>query len=197
MSLADQLHFDEAEHVYTMAGKRLPSVTQILAPIIDYSGVPAHILAAAANRGVAVHKATELYDADTLDWTTVSDEILPYLEAWINFRTESGIELVAREVRTYHPGLQYAGTIDVVGRIRGKLCIADIKSCRELMPSAGPQTAGYMDSWNQTAEEKATHRYGIHLKSDGTYELVPLKNMNDKAVFMACYLINKFNEANK
>ena len=38
------LTFDEAAHEYRLDGRRLPSVTQLLAPLVDYSKVPRETL---------------------------------------------------------------------------------------------------------------------------------------------------------
>ena len=64
---AERFTFDPIEHIYRFDGQRVPSVTQILEPLIDYSGVPNGVLQYAADRGTAVHLATEFYDDGDLD----------------------------------------------------------------------------------------------------------------------------------
>ena len=84
------LVFNEEKHEYSVSGVRYPSVTQILAPLVDYSQVPRAVLERARKLGQAVHRMTELFDLDDLDMDDLADELRPYLTAWIKFRAETG-----------------------------------------------------------------------------------------------------------
>jgi hypothetical protein len=94
----DQVAFDPVPHTYTLAGERLPSVTQVLqaAGIIDFSRVPQPILLAARDRGAAVHLACHYVNEEDLDvdaFAAEFPEYWPYLSAWITFRRESGFRI--------------------------------------------------------------------------------------------------------
>jgi len=67
------LTFDEPSHEYRLGDRVLPHVTAITDALCSYAGVPADVLAAAADRGQAVHFATELHDTSCLG--SVPDEI--------------------------------------------------------------------------------------------------------------------------
>ena len=61
------LTFDEATHTYRWDGVVVHFVTQVIAPVVDYSAVPREVLAKKAEFGKAVHLS-----ANTLwkgDWT--------------------------------------------------------------------------------------------------------------------------------
>ena len=187
--VAKVLTFDEGPHEYRLNGILIPSVTQVLSVFDSYAGVPANILAEAADRGTAVHRATELYDADDLDFGSLDDALIGYVEAWMKFLDDKKPELVAIEKRTYHPKMGYAGTLDRELILDGFLSVLDIKSCFKMMPSTGPQTWAYMDAENAHRKAKADHikkRYGLQLKRDGNYELHLYRdNVNDSADFIA------------
>jgi len=119
--ISDGLLFDEEHHIFTLetTGERLPSVTQVLAKeglSPDYSRVdPWYAL-----RGKYAHKATQLHDNNTLDESTIDPEIMPYLEAYKQFRLEWGKEIIESETRLYHPIYRYAGILDRI--IKGNKC---------------------------------------------------------------------------
>src|SRR5450755_787122 len=77
--------FDAEAHEYRLAGLVLPSVTQIIAPLTDYSGIPADVMEFARARGQAVHLACELDDKKDLDESTLDPQLLGYVTAWRAF----------------------------------------------------------------------------------------------------------------
>ena len=138
------LEFDEAEHVYRLDGVVVPSVTQILrgAGMYDHLDmIPPDRLETARLRGVAVHRAIELYTTGRLDWSTVSDEVAGYVDgysAWVASRAWRP-RLV--EHRFVHPTYRYAGTLDQDGvssvGIRDEEAVVDFKT----MLAFGPASA--------------------------------------------------------
>ena len=59
-----KIEFDEEKHIYTVDGVRMPSVTEILAPITAKTDgeISKEVLRMAADRGTIVHKACEEID---------------------------------------------------------------------------------------------------------------------------------------
>lgn len=193
------LEFDEKEHRYTWHGKPVPSVTQCLNVLGGYEGIPRHILAVAASRGTKVHKATEFYDLGVLDWSTVSDEIFPYLEAYMNFLDDKKPEIIEIEKRSYHEKLGFAGTMDRIYILDGVKCIVDLKSSVKLMPAVGPQLAAYLELENQHEKKKSEQikkRFGLKLKADGSYELQEYKDLQDLNAFLSCLNVVKWKVKN-
>jgi len=186
------LEFDEAKHLYTWSGKPVPSVTQVLAVLGGYEGIPAEILRRAAERGTAVHRATEDYDKGTLNWGEVSDEVYGYLSAWQEFRDRVKPEILEIEGRDYHEKLGYAGTRDRIMILSGKLSVVDLKSSWKLMPATGPQTAAYAEQWNARNKDKIKKRYGLRLAADGKYELSEYKDAHDLNTFLSCLNVTKW-----
>lgn len=171
---ANRLDFDPESHTYRVGDRVLPSVTQLLRPIgFDYDTVPPNTLQHAAERGTAVHLATEFYDDGDLDEESIDLEILPYVEAWRLFRRESGFEVYRSEVRVYSERHQFAGTFDCLGVLNGKLAIVEKKTTAVLHPSTAIQVSAYMRAFNEgkPREEQAKRCYSVHLRRDGTYRL--------------------------
>ena len=113
MEESPELEFDEELHVYRFHGKILPSVTGILKSegFIDTSFYDEW----SRTRGSFVHKATYLDDQDQLDEASLDPVILPYVEAWRNFRYQSGFTPIISERPMVCPSLLYCGKPDVIG----------------------------------------------------------------------------------
>lgn len=186
--------FEEATHSYFLGTEKLPGTTSILSLLGGYESVPKKLLEVAAARGTAVHKVTELDDAGTLDYASLSDELTGYLLGWHKFKAEKKPIMLDAEVAGYHPRLKYAGTRDrriVIGK---KVGILDIKSSYMLMPTTGPQTAAYKEIWNETApkDEQVKHRWGLKLTKDGDYQLHEYTDALDLNTFISCLNVWRF-----
>jgi hypothetical protein len=187
------LTFDEASHTYRVDGKRVPSVTQLLAPLVDYSMVPRDVLERAQQLGTAVHKATELYDLDDLDDDGLSDELRPYLDAWKKFRAETGFEPITVERKLVHPVLRYAGTSDRTGLVRQRVAVIDLKKMFVLGPHIGPQLAAYQELHRRDRLE-VVDRYALGLRPDGNYRLQPYTDPLDWQCFLSHLTIHNWKQ---
>jgi hypothetical protein len=200
MPLDGVLVFDEAAHVYTLNGRRLPNVTGVLEVLGGYEGVPADVMAAAARRGTYVHKACELHAWGMLDWSSVLAPYLPYVEAFDKFLAESGFEPEYVEERVFHRELLYAGTIDLIGVLppqvrqrRARRVLIDLKTTFRLMRAVGPQLAAYDSAWRSSRPgDYPEARYGLQLRRDGSYRLEPFASPLDLSVFRACLVVHNF-----
>lgn len=174
------LEFDEGPHQYKWNGKVVPSVTQILQPLSNYAGIPKDILENAARRGTLVHRLTELHDSGQLDPADITEEAAPYMSAYRNFLELSGFEVILNEMRMYHEDLQYAGTMDRYGQMKGKEGVLDIKCTAAEVATAGPQTAAYREmyqGWSHgVAPDKLLKRWVLYLKKDGKFFLGDLES---------------------
>lgn len=180
-----EFRFDEARHEYWLGEIRLPSVTQVLADLYDFDGIPVATLKVAAQRGQYVHQATELHDRDDLDWDSLHPPYRPYVEAWLRFRDERKPEIVDAEKADYHRKLLYAGKRDRILMLDGELTLADIKTTYKVSRVDALQTAGYQAIAEQD-KVKIERRVTIHLRKDGAYEVVPWDDRGDFAVFAGC-----------
>ena len=60
--------YRDEDHQYWINGESVPSVTQVVDQLHNFSGGNQEALARAAARGTLIHKACELFILGTLDW---------------------------------------------------------------------------------------------------------------------------------
>lgn len=187
------LTFDEESHSYAYDGAIVPSVTQVLQGINNYS-FNSDVTARAAAFGTAVHKACELYDTDNLDMASLDEALRPYLNGWIKFRGDTGFVPTWIELRVYSKKYRYAGTLDRIGTMKKKNILLDIKTGVPTK-TIGLQLAGYEIAAVECTQEKGLKRYACFL-SDTGYKLQEYTDHNDHAVFLSflnCYNWRKKN----
>jgi hypothetical protein len=81
---------------------------------------------AAAARGTDVHKAAEAYALGTVP--EVAPEIEPYLAQYRRFLTDFAPEFLMAEAPVYNLTAGYAGTLDAIAKIDGKVVVCDMKT---------------------------------------------------------------------
>ncbi len=130
------------DHRYLLDGKPIDGLTST----IKEAGLIRNSDEWYMTKGTAIHLATELWDRDTLDETTVDPQIQGYLESWKRFRKDQNYTPTHIEYQIYHPELMVGTKID---RLPGPL---DLKS-------------GSPEPWHilQIAFQAATLRIGHKL----------------------------------
>lgn len=184
------IHFEPEAHAYWLNGQPVPSVTQVLDPLEDFSCVDADLLERARLFGSAVHQATELYDTGELDWATLDPHLAPYLNGYIRFLGETGVKPLHCELRVGSLRWRYAGTLDRIYQMARAVVLCDIKS-GAVPRTVGPQTAAYENAVNESHGIKVKHRYCLQLKPDD-YRLIPCKGVQDFTVFTSALNIHNF-----
>lgn len=131
----DQLIFNPSSHEYTWGETNVPSVTtliKILAPN-PYSNVPKKILQKAADYGNRVHEAVENHALGK-----VQDEVEGFagiaLRRYETLEKEHDIVITSCEQRMLYFDDEkplYAGTYDMLGVVKGKTSLIDIKTTAE------------------------------------------------------------------
>lgn len=189
-----ELQFDALTHTYTVGGQVIPSVTQIIRPLYDFSAIPPQVLAQKAKLGTAVHLATELHDAGTLDESSVHPAVRPYLDAWVKFCDDTGIVMCGSEQRLYHASLGYAGTLDRTGLVDGDSWILDIKTTAQLSAAVGIQLAAYLHALQAGDPTILTmQRRAVQLRPDGNYRLSKqYTDASDLTCFLALLGVHKW-----
>lgn len=189
-SLCPELQFNEGNHTYILKDAILPSVTQIMKPLSDeiYSHIDPEVLRFAATRGTDVHFATELYDLyGVID---IRPELMPYLEAYIQWHKDYQPEIIAVEKRLYHKRLFYAGTIDRLAIINRKITLIDLKTTNALETElVSVQDSAYRDMFI-SRDVRIDVQAVLQLKPDGTYVYKELDDALD--IFIALYKIHNF-----
>ena len=132
--------FNEEKHEYSYGGKQLPSVTTVIKEVLNIT-YPEYAIYH-ATRGTFVHKAIELWFKGVLDFETVDEAVMPYLDSFIKFQEKAKIEPILLEERFADKNISFAGTVDIVGKVKGKTYLFDIKTGQK-QDSYNAQMAGY------------------------------------------------------
>lgn len=186
--MTDELQFFEEGHRYVVAGEEIPSVTTVLSAQgigADFTMVDEATLEFAKNRGVAVHAAVQFLLEDRLDWSTVDERIVPYLQAFERFRKATGFEPIEVEQPLFDPGLRIAGTPDMWGWMGNRRVVVDLKATAALHPGNRIQVAGYQRMIHVARKQRIDGRYLLQLRKDGRPNLVECKDPIEPHVFVA------------
>ena len=212
-----QIDFDAEKHEYSVGGVKIPSVSEILAPLSAdrYDGLNPWMLQAAAAKGTAVHEATELMDYGI---EPESDpELEPYLLAYQTFLLEHDVEWSMIEQKVWYQRYAdelplYCGTLDRAGNVDGKQYIVDIKTYSSMstdaLIGASCQTQLYKDAIVEGLIDIMPvieiHRAVLHLRKDGAYRFIDLydfdksRGFDSRVVAWRCYEIHhELTEARK
>lgn len=196
MSTPAQLTFEPEGHTYRLAGLEVPGVTQVLELLEDWEKVPRHLLEAARLFGQHVHEACALLVRGKLDWASLDPALVPYLEGAQRFLRESGVKVIASELRIAHKTLRYAGTLDILGEIRGQTGLFDFKS--GIVPrTVGPQTAAYVGAHQDTYGIRVNRRYCVQLSPElpNGYKVHALNEPADWHTFLSALNIHRWKHA--
>ena len=194
-----ELIFIADSHRYFLDGVEVPSVTQVLEPLVDYSHVPPAVMEHARQIGTAVHRACELYDQHDLVMESLDPRLVGYVNAWDRFLVECGFVNELIEPLVWSQVYGCAGRADRVGLARGvrgqPRVLLEIKTTADFMPSFGPQTAAYKHLLGETglvtpAQAARLRRGVVQLREDGSYRLEFYDDPQDLSVFVACLTLN-------
>ena len=181
------LEFDAEKHIYTIDGVVVPSVTEVLSILNDFSSVSPAALQQAARRGTLVHEYTQLIDygmdANDID---IEPELVGYVQAWLQFEHDwqPQWELIEHKV---HCGKQFAGTLDRLGIIAEKRTLVDIKSSTSPSVRTKIIWAGQLHGYYEALDErmKPSQIWDVLLKKDGSYSIIDGAESETKYGFRA------------
>lgn len=171
-------------HQYKVAGKLVPSVTEVTSLLRPYADIPEHILRVASARGTDVHAETMLMDlcGNTID--ELESDWAEYLTAWKRFCNDYRPTWQKVEHRMF--GRRFAGCADRIGSIDGIPVIADIKTSASFDRSAqialACQLAGYCRLYaeNTGVNIRPQDCIGIQLGADGKYKVLKVEDIEKK-----------------
>ncbi len=155
----------------------LPRVTSVLSLVHRFDGISLETLDYAAERGKAVHRAIWLLeggeDGSGLDWGSLTPEIVPYVQGYVDFKRMTGFRVVARELFVASRRYGVAGRLDrLVEGLSKRLDVLDIK-CAAAHPAHHLQVSGYLECYReQTGSKRAMGRQILYLKDTGKATLV-------------------------
>lgn len=187
LSVLKPIKFVENNHVYKLKNTQIMSVTQIMSPLNSkiYDGINNEVMKNAASRGTNVHYACEMYDSYNV--SECKNENINYFNAYKQFKTDYNVQTIKNEIKLFHKTLLFAGTIDLISIVNGKVTLIDIKTTAVLHNKlVAVQLAGYLDalrSYDLDVEQVAV----LQLKNDGTYNYQVIEP--DLKTFYACMRI--------
>ena len=171
--------YRDEDHTYWLNGIRIPGTTEIIksADLIDDTNFTPE----SRDRGTRIHRAILYWLQKDLNERSVCESDLRYLDAFKRFVAETGFKASVKECEQprYHPVYLFGGTIDIVGKLSGHYVLIDIKTGFP-QPWHGLQLAAYLLLVHVPPE-----RYGLYLRSDGTYRLESYNNRNDSKIFLS------------
>jgi hypothetical protein len=155
------------------------------APPVDasWSGV----VAAGMQRGTEVHRLTRALDEssdvadafeDRFDSADLTESNVNYVAAYHRFLRESGFKPTAWEAIVWHPELDYAGRLDVVGWLNDatglpRRILID-KKTGSVHKSVWVQLSAYRLAWDRLhPTEFIDEEFALLLLPDQTYRLLP------------------------
>ena len=138
-----RLRYNDARHEYSIDGRLMPSVSQIIRQISGMDRIPQNRLDVARMRGTYVHQCIEWLMNGTLDRSSIDPGLAGYVAAFERWRNEHHPEPVAQETMVSNLPLWYAGRIDLLAHIDGELWLVDYKTSSATSHHYGCQLAGY------------------------------------------------------
>lgn len=166
------LQFDEAAHRYSVNGKIIPSVTQIISAVglYEFDFVSRQTLAIAAERGRIVHTYIEWHEQGLLDESSIDPDLAGYFEAYLAAKAAGDIPdaPTAIEERVFSEKYQYAGTLDL---LFGEYWIHDHKTGVE-SPVHCLQLSGYWLAKHPNLRDTPNHLTCGYYRPDGSYKIV-------------------------
>ncbi len=152
---------------YTIDGDWYPRVTRIVTikakPALYYYYGEAKSFRAAqeatersAQEGTMLHEAVEGFLLGTRD--PIPEAVAPAVGSFIEFFGKNRIEVTPERVerRIVNRDHRYAGTVDAIARIGGKLGVLDIKTSAAVYRDYCLQTSAYMDALKDEFEDLST-----------------------------------------
>lgn len=109
--------YDELTRHHSLNGRRIPSVSQVIAPLSNFDAIPAAVLARKRELGIQFHEAIKLHLLDDLIFDSLDTDIVKPMETFIQW-TEVFRGLDTSDFQIEQPicyeRLKYCGKPDLV-----------------------------------------------------------------------------------
>jgi len=143
------LDYDEDAHSYKVDGVKIPSVTRIVDAcfpknLTDWAvsiGEEEYhrILDEALDIGNYTHEWIE----DYINEKPIDKPTNPSIDAFLRWETNYGVKFIDAERKIYCDRFKYAGTVDAVAKINGRVCVIDFKTSRKIYKPYHLQVTAY------------------------------------------------------
>lgn len=175
----DNFEFVKATHTYLLNGEKIPSVSEIIAPLNSFETMPLDVLANAQRYGTSVHDTIAYWLKGELDEDSLDSGLVKPLEAfksWYKLAKKIYGEPVASELPMYHKTLKYGGTPDLVF----DEAIVDYKTRPFSKITDTVQLAAYSHLVPEIPKKRLIV---LELRTDGTYRVIDAKCRHAYAMF--------------
>ena len=186
--------FDEESHTYYLDGIKIPSVSEVISPLSDFSNINAAVLENACNYGKAVHKTIELHLKDYLDEDSLSEGLKQPLEQFKRFMGNSyNTTYYTIEKPLYDSSFRFAGTPDLVS----DKYIIDIKTRKYNPVTDDLQLAAYeiLVGYDRTSVKGKREKYILELLPNEPFNLIRVSNRQAKSMFL--YMLTYWHKTNE
>lgn len=178
-----ELTLNDKHEYHDQDGKIWPSVTQII-QVAGLANQYNHN-EYAATRGTFAHKGIHLFNEGVLDEDTLDDTIKPYIQSYKKHRESRPGKVFISETIVFSSMFKFAGKIDQV-IFDGKYYDLEDNKTGVYDPGHGLQSAAYVLALKECMGITIRHRYGVHLKSNGSLaKLISHDDRTDKSVFLS------------
>jgi hypothetical protein len=181
------LEFYPEPHEYYLDRNLIPNVTLLIEEggLVDYSHSTLYALERGRIAHLAIHYDLE-GDLDVEDPESCPPLAAPYVLGARAALAQLGAATLVSERRVVSRKLRYAGTLDWVGIINGRIALADWFTGFNPPPGKAIQTAAYDRALEEETGIRVQDRYVIGLNDQGECNVVgPLTGWNDFNLFMA------------
>lgn len=156
--------------------------------------------------GTAVHEAVDLWMdhlLDTVDLPDLTDfeveiddlDLLPYVAGAVQYLNQHVHRVLHSEVTVFNRQFQYAGTVDLVAKLRnGAIAAIDWKTSNRIYPEHALQLVAYAngefigtDDGQEVDFPPITEAHVVHLPGDATYKAHPV-HLTSRAFKTFCAL---------
>ena len=134
----------------------------------------------AANVGTEVHGFAESYgrwkfDLEEKPSLPTEKRAFNGAQAFLNWVKENSVTFLECEKKIYSKNFEYAGTVDFVGRVDGKLTLADYKTSTAWYDEMGAQVAAYRYAYQEEKGVEPMDLLGLRFdKETGEFETHPV-----------------------
>jgi hypothetical protein len=194
-NMQGDMTFQEDGHIYSIGTMIVPSVTKIIAPLYDFSGINSEVLSYAANRGTEVHYAIEKFIKYGYQ-SKLDSDAQPYFEQflkWYESQPISRLDMCC-EIIVYNKTYNYSGCVDIIIYDGTNYHLWDIKT----------SAVADIDTWavQLSGYALACKEYKITFKTRNVLQLATdtyktFKADNVDGIFLSCLNIHNYKNKKK
>jgi hypothetical protein len=182
MSLSNGALVLDKDHKYWKNDLRIPGISEVLksAGLIDDRWFTEH----SREKGSGAHAACHFFDEDDLVESSLDPVIIPHVEAWKKFRSETGFKPTIIEKKLYSAVFNFAGTPDRAGILNGDEVGVEIKT-GAISFVTGLQLAAQEILLAEVEGFRVKKRFAVQTKNNGTYKLTQFSDVMDRGYFLS------------